>query len=247
MPTKPIHSIAEQLNAAQVAISNALADAGMLKLLAEYGYTAAKLKQGQKLYDTARLAVNAHKTMSGEQQYKTSEVNKITKQAYDAYQALAKVARAVWQQDKPRLAALGLQGAMPRTTAGFLNAAYTLFDNATKGDIASDSNTAGTLAEYGYTKAKLTAERAKIAALDKMNQVQEAAKGEAQNAGRDQQKALKDLNEWMAMFIKIAKVALRSKREYLEKIGVLARSSKTKAQRQAPKKARETRAKKKGA
>ena len=135
---------------------------------------------------------------------------------------------------------------MPKTTAGFLNAAYTLFDNAAKGDIAADSKSdAGTLADYGYTKARLTAERAKITALDKMNQAQEAAKGEAQNAGRDQQAALKELNEWMAMFIKIAKVALRSKREYLEKIGVLARSSKTKAQRDAPKKARETRAKKK--
>ena len=245
MPSNNKSSIASQLNAAQIAISNALADAGMIKLLSEYGYTAAKLKQGQKLYDNARLALNVHKTMSGEQQYKTSEVNKITKNAYDAYQALAKTARAVWQNDKPRLAALGLQGAMPRTTAGFLASAYVLFDNATKGEISASSNSAGTLAEYGYTKAKLTAERAKIVALDKMNQAQEAAKGEAQNAARDQQAALKELNEWMAMFVKIAKVALRSKREYLEKLGILARSSKTKAQRQAPKKAKETRAKKK--
>ena len=134
---------------------------------------------------------------------------------------------------------------MPKTTAGFLNAAYTLFDNAAKGDIASAANAGGELADYGYTKAKLAAERAKIVALDKMNQAQETAKGEAQNAARDQQAALKDLNEWLAMFVKIAKVALRYKKEYLEKIGVLARSAKTKAQRDAPKKARETRAKKK--
>lgn len=155
------------------------------------------------------------------------------------------MARAIWQKDKPRLAALGLHGSMPKTTAGFLAAAYTLFDNAAKGDIAAESNTAGTLAEYGYTKAKLTAERAKIAALDKMNQAQEAAKGEAQSATRSQQAALNELNEWMSMFIKIAKVALRNKKEYLEKIGVLARSAKTKAQRQAPGKAKETREKKK--
>ena len=245
MSSKSKQSIAQQLNAAQVAISNSLADAGMIKLLAEFGYTAAKLKQGQKLYDTARLAVNAHKKLSGEQQYKTSEVNKITKNALDAYQALAKVARAVWQKDKSRLVALGLQGAVPKTTAGFLTAAYTLFDNAVEPYPTSSATSSGELADYGYTKTKLASERAKIAALDKMNQVQEMAKGEAQNAARDQQAALKDLNEWMAMFVKIAKVALRSKREYLEKIGVLARSSKTKAQRNAPKKASETRAKKK--
>jgi hypothetical protein len=245
MPTKPIHSIASQLNAAQVAISNALADARVVAMLSQFGYTAAKIKEGQKLYQAARLAVNAHKTMSGEQQYKTSEVKKITKNAYDAYQALAKVARAIWQHDKPKLAALGLHGAMPRSTAGFLNAAYTLFDNAAKGEAAADKSGTEELAEYGYTRAKLAAERAKITALDRMNQAQEAAKGEAQNAGRDQQAAIRALNQWLAMFTKIAKVALRTKPEYLEKLGILARSSKTKAQRQAPKKARETRAKKK--
>ena len=126
MPTRYKLSIAQQLNAAQVAISNSMADASVQKLLAEYGYTAAKLKQGQKLYDTARLAMNIHKKLSGEQQYKTSEVNKITKNALDAYQALAKVARALWQKDKARLAALGLHGAVPKTTAGFLTAAYLL-------------------------------------------------------------------------------------------------------------------------
>jgi len=55
------------------------------------------------------------------------------------------------------------------------------------------------------------------------------------------------LNDWMAMFVKIAKVALRDKREYLEKIGILARSGKTKAQRGASRKAAETRARKKAA
>ena len=136
---------------------------------------------------------------------------------------------------------------MPKTTAGFLNAAYTLFDNAAKGDIATTSNTAaGELAEYGYTKTKLAAERGKIVGLDKMNQAQEAAKGAAQDAARNQQKALKALNEWMARFIKIAKVALRDQREYLEKLGVLARSGKTKAQRAAAAKASATKKAKKG-
>jgi hypothetical protein len=248
MATRPNHSIAEQLNAAQVAISNTLADPKISKPMAEYGFPAARIKEGQKLYDTARLSLNAHKTLSGEQQYKTAEVNKITKAAYDAYQALAKIARAIWVKDKARLEALGLHGKMPKTTAGFLGAAYTLFDNAAKGDIASSSNTAaGELATYGYTKTKIAAERLKIVALDKMNQAQESAKGETQNAGREQEKAFKALGEWMAMFTKIAKVALRHKKEYLEKIGVIARSGKTKAQRGAARKAAETRAKKKAA
>jgi len=246
MATRPNHSIAAQINSAQVAISNSLAEPSISKPMAEYGYPATRIKQGQKLYENALKAVNIHKSLLGEQEYKTSEVNKITKEAQAAYQALAKIARAIWVKDKSRLAALGLQGKMPQTTAGFIIAAYVLFDNAAKGDIVSSSNEAASeLEAYGYTKTKIASERLKIEALDKMNQAQEAAKGEAQNASREQDKALKALNEWMAMFTKIAKVALRDKWEYLEKIGVLARSGKTKAQRGASRKASETRARKK--
>lgn len=246
MPSKPTSSIAAQLNSAQVAISNALADAGMLKMLAEYGFTAAKVKEGQKLYDIARLAVNTHKNLSGTQQDKTASVKKITKNAIDAYQSLAKVARAIWLKDKAKLVTLGLHGKMPKSTAGFITAAYTLFDNAAGAEITSSSSATGTLAEYGYTKAKLTSERAKITELDKINQAQESAKGMAQDAARTQDKALRELAEWLARFIKIAKVALRAKPEYLEKLGVLSRSGKTKAQRKAPAKAAATRKAKKG-
>ncbi|MBI4725631.1 hypothetical protein HY768_00135 [candidate division TA06 bacterium] len=245
MPVKTSRTIAAQLNSAQVAISNTLTDPRIHKPMAEYGFSVARIKEGQKLYETARLSLNVHKALSGQQQYKTSEVNQITKNAYDVYQALAKIARAIWHKDKPRLEALGLHGKMPKTTDGFLTAAYVLFDNAAGPDVNLPTKGEGELADYGYTKAKLAAERLKIVALDKMNQAQEAAKGEAQNAARDQQAALNALNEWMSVFIKIAKVALRNKREYLEKIGVLARSGKTKAQRGAPKKAAETRARKK--
>jgi len=53
------------------------------------------------------------------------------------------------------------------------------------------------------------------------------------------------MNEWVAQYLKIAKVALRNKRQLLEKIGVAARTTKTASQRAAPKKAAATRAAKK--
>ena len=73
----------------------------------------------------------------------------------------------------------------------------------------------------------------------------EAAKGSAQQATVDQDAALAKMNEWVAQYLKIAKVALRNKRQSLEKIGVTARTTKTAAQRAAPKKAAATRAAKK--
>ncbi len=58
---------------------------------------------------------------------------------------------------------------------------------------------------------------------------------------RDQKSAIKVLNDWTPQYRAIAKVALHGKKELLEKLGLLTRSTKTPAQRNAPKKAAETR------
>jgi hypothetical protein len=133
-------------------------------------------------------------------------------------------------------ATLGLAGKQPRGTAAFIAAGYTLFDNA--GSVAA-------LANLGYTEEKIAAERGKIEAFDSANQVQEAAKGAAQQATQDQDAALAAMNDWVMTYLKIAKVALRNKKQLLEKIGVAARTAKTATQRAAPQKAAATRAAKK--
>jgi hypothetical protein len=216
MTTKPTLTIATRLNAAQIAISNSLADGEIQPLVAAYGYSPAKLNEGQCLYDAALAAVAAQKAAAGEQKQATEELLKAEKSARDAYQSLAKVARAIFKDDKARLTALGLTGAAPRDTAGFLVAARALFENAAA---------APDLAQYGYDGERLIAEKAKIAAFDLANQRQEAAKGAAQQSSREQEAALTALEAWRAQYIKIARVALRGKSQLLEKIGIPARTT----------------------
>ena len=232
MSTRPMKSAAQQLNAAQLAIANSLGDPEIKAAVAEYGYTTAKLNKGKQLYDAALAGVNAQKSGKGSQKDTTAQLKTAEKDARDAYQALAKVARATLS--KADQATLGL-GKEPRTTAAFIQAGYTLFDNAES--VA--------LADFGYDADRIAAERAKIEAFDQANQTQEAAKGSAQQATQDQDAALAAMSDWVAQYVKIAKVALRGKKQLLEKIGVLARTSKTAAQKAAPMKAAATRAAKK--
>ena len=234
MPPRPKQSTAQQLNAAQLAITNSLTDPDIKAAVAGYGYTTAKLNAGKKLYDDALAAVNAQKSGRGDQKTATADLKAAEKDARDAYQAAAKVARATL--DKDGLAKLGLSGKEPRDTAGFIQAGYTLFDNALDSAL---------LADFGYDEIRIKAERTKIAAFDQANQAQEMAKGAAQQATQDQEAALLKMNDWVAQYLKIAKVALRGQKQSLEKIGVTARTSKTAAQRAAPKKAAATRAAKK--
>jgi hypothetical protein len=136
---------------------------------------------------------------------------------------------------------LGLVGSAPVATAQFKAAANQLFDNAI--NIAEISRT---LAQYGYDEARLVRERAALTAFDAADQAQVAAMGAAQQATREQKAALAALSEWLAQYLKIARVALREKPQLYEKLGGVARSTRTAAQRQAPKKAAATRAARKG-
>lgn len=233
MANRPNQSIAQQLIAGQLTISNSIEDDEIQGLVAEFGYDSEKLNAGMALYIAAQAVVNLQTAKSGAQQESTRMLTQAEIAARDAYQSLAKVARAVFSKDKAQLTTLGLSGAMPKDIAGFLAAASTLFDNATS---------LPELANYGYDEEKIQAERSKIQALNTANQNQEMAKGAAQQATREQDAAMQALNDWAGQYRKIAKVALRGNKQLLEKIGIVARTSKTAAQRAAPAKASATRA-----
>ena len=202
-----------------MAIGNTLTDTEIQSLVAAYGYTAARMNEGKQLYDKAFNGVNAQIAAAGAQRDATASTNMAQTTAQKAYQDLSQVARAAFGKDKTRLAALGLTGTMPHTTSGFITAAYALFDNALKVEEIQKL-----LATYGYDPAKLQSERAKIAAFESANQAQEAAKGAAHQATREQDAALAALRDWLAQYLRIAKVALRDKKDLLTKLSVLAAS-----------------------
>ena len=204
MPPRPKHSISRQLNSAEIAIANSLDESEIAGAVAEFGYTPARLREGLALYEAALAAVNAQKSARGDQKIATAEVEAVYLTARSAYQAAAKVARATL--DAGGLATLGLMGSTPRDVAGLTQAGYTLFDNAAR---------SGLLADLGYTAERLASERARLEALDAAQQAQQRAKGDAQQATEDRDAALAELHEWVAQYLKIARVALADRKSLL--------------------------------
>ncbi len=240
--TRPMTSIAERLNAANVAISNALSDAQIGKYLGEYGYQTPKLSEGKALYEAADGAVKKQVAAMGDKKNASARQEAAEKRARTAYQNLAQVARAAFRGDKGSLASLGLDNPMPTPLPLFLTMATALFDNA-----SHTPQIAATLAGFGYTTQKLSAERGKIVELSAAIQAHEAASGAAQQATSEQNRAMDALDYWMGAFIRVAKVALRDEPQLLEKLGILKRNSKTPAQRASAVKAAATRKAKKDA
>ena len=130
MTTNRRTSIAAQLNAARVVICNTQADGELLARVERFGYTADRLSAGQQLLDAAAAAVNVQVSAAGAQRLATARACAAERQAHASYQALARLARAVFQYERGFQVVLGLGGEMPRDTAGFLFAAHMLFRNA---------------------------------------------------------------------------------------------------------------------
>lgn len=227
--------VSRQLNKADTAISNALASADILRRLTENGYNAARIGEGQKLFQAASLAVKAHTALVEARRDREAASGKITKNAYEAYRSLSDVVRKIWLDDKDQLATLGITDQLPQTITGFLEAAINLFDAPLK-----DREFMEVLDGLGYPELLLAGERSKIESLEELIRAREGSEDDIRKADQEQQQALKTLNEWMDRFIKKARVALRNKKDYLDKLGLLERSPKTEAPRssQGPRQAK---------
>ena len=235
-------AIAQQLKRAETAFGNSQTDAAISALVVKYGFTSQRLKDGINLHSTAVSAVDDATAAVGARRAATEHVAETLGEARDAYQSLAKVSRAIFKGDEGILTALGLDKPMPRPAAAFAQAAHTLFNSGSYTPPMRDK-----LAGHGYDSAKLSTERGRIGEFNFAKSNQESAKGAAQQAKQDQRTALKELRGYYSTYVKVARVALREKPELIETIGVLHRSTRTKAQRQGPKKAAETRRRKKKA
>jgi hypothetical protein len=234
MSTRPKDTRASQVNFANKLITNSQKVPEIKTAMAEYGYTTAKYTAGKKLATAVEESLSERSIERGGQKVATQDELTAKQDAVAAYQSVAQISKKVLtpgERDK-----LGLPARQPRTTAAFITAAYTVFDNLA----ATEA-----LADYGYTPEKIAAERAKIEAYDQADQAQAEAKGAKEQGTQDQDAAFAALNEWVSTYVTVAKLALRKKPQLLEKLGIKVRSSKTAAQKAAPKKAAATRAAKK--
>jgi len=211
---KPKRSIDERLLAAQVAIDNALGDAGIQAAMGDYGYDAAKLGAGRALYEDALALVNAQKAEYGDQYEASAAVRAAWDAAGRAYSNALAVARVALQDDPKARAAMMLGGTRKQSLSGWIEQATAFYTN-----LLGDGGLMAAMANFGYTQAKLEAEQALVQVVMAANLAQEKEKGEAQDATKQRDASLDALDRWMSDFKAIAQVALEENAQWLEKLG----------------------------
>jgi len=231
------NAISAFLKRAGTIIKNSTSDSEIQTAVAGYGYPLDELNKGQSLLDVASGAVDTRTESKGAQGEETNTAKALRKNAETAYESLAKIARSEFKDKKENLAKLGLTGEMPRTIAEFISSAKTLFDNA-----ASDVEIKTALAKYKYDDARIASEKQKVLDFESEYDKEVAAKGTAKESTSDKNQAVKDLKKWVSQYTTVAKVALAGNKPALAKLGIKASTTKTKAQRNASKKAAATKA-----
>jgi hypothetical protein len=242
MKTKKKNQVAQGLDKIQLAITNTLAEPEILSVMTEHGYGTVALTAGNALCATAVAKSNRTVSLAGARKAMTLQVRDTRKALRQSVNKFSKVCRTLFRNDEGVLVKLGLKGKgpMPHADADFIDRARILF-NTTEYTAAMKTK----LATRKYDDGKLSAERAKIEAFDLARNQSTAAKGAQRQATQEKKTAVKAAKDWYRDLRATAKTELLDKPQLLEKIGIVVRDGKTKAQREAPLKAAETRQKKK--
>jgi len=212
-------SIDQQLAAAQLALSNARSDADLSGPLAEFGYDGARLDAGWALYEAAATAQQRQTQEYGEQYSASDAFTAARETAQTDYGRYVKIARIALKGERGVNAKLALDGARKRSLAGWLAQANQFYTNA-----LADTSVLAALAQFGITQEKLAAGQTQVAGVGSLAAAQKKETGEAQQATQVRDGALEALDEWMGDFLAIARIALEENSQWLEKMGILARS-----------------------
>ena len=214
MVTRPKRSIAQRMGAAGLVLNNVRNDEGILEAVMPFGYDSASFQAGQNLYDEALELVNRQSARYGDQYEATQQVEDARDAAEAVYMSALKVARVALRDYERAGNALKMNGERKHSLWGWLGQAQMFYTN-----LLDDDELLAAMACFGYDRAKLEDQAMLVLAVVDADNAQEGNKGEAQQSTRERDDKLDELDQWIADFKVIARIALEDKPQWLEKLG----------------------------
>lgn len=213
------NSIEDRLLEAEVAIKNSLDDTEILADLTNFGYNEAKLNVGKKLQEEADKLNKKQIAEYGDQYAATNEVGQAWDNADKAYMRALKVARVALKDNVKAQGTLLLSGRRKNTLSGWLDQAAVFYEN-----LLDNTDLMAEMQNYGFSEHKLNEGKALVNEVAKAHRLKEKETGEAQDATKERDAKMDELDEWMSDFKAIARVALEDHAQRLEKLGIFVKS-----------------------
>lgn len=209
------NTLEDFLQGSRVLIGNSQNLPEVAAKLAAYGYTSARFLEGMNLLKQAEALVAQQRKEYGDQFEATEAAMAAWAEADRAYMKTLKVARLVFDDDVQAITSLKLAGTRKASMAGWMDQAVVFYGNLT-----AQSRLASAMGRFGYTPAKLAAEKALVDEVVSRVQSQAKETGEAQQATAARDAALKALDAWVGDLRAILKLALDNDPAALEAVGI---------------------------
>ncbi len=217
--TTPHKSIDQRLADAQLAISNSLNSPEITAAVTPYGYGTVVLEPAHDLYKECVELVAIQKDEYGDQYEATVALQTIWDTANRTYMDTRKISRIALRGREKAKATLGLNAKRKKSIGGWMEQTAVFYSNMLR-----NPDFIVAMAPYGYDQLKLEAEAALMQEVVTANGVQENERGDAQEATKMRDAKLDELDQWLADYKVIAKIALQNTPQQLEKLGWIAPS-----------------------
>ncbi|MCP5053793.1 MAG: hypothetical protein GY940_41890 [bacterium] len=214
-----VKSMAERLVSAKLALTTALSDEFIKLTFAQLVFNQIRLDAGMAIYIKTEGLYWFQRTEYAQQYAATESFYILWEKAKGMMTKYLAVADFVLD-DYPLLKkALGLHDGRKYSFAAWVIWARNFYATA-----INHPEISAKLAEFTVTAELLQVELDVMDQLEELNRIQKIEKAEAQQATKDRDEAFAQLDRYMHLFNKMARLLFVDRPQYLEKLGILERS-----------------------
>ncbi|MGD8777758.1 MAG: hypothetical protein PVH88_02225 [Ignavibacteria bacterium] len=209
-------SIDAILTKSGAALTNAAENADIALALALFGYGSEKINEGKTLLEKASELNAKQKKEYSEQYEATEEFNSKRETANKEYMKLVKLSRICFRNKPGIYIELGLSGERKVTISGWITQVDLFYRNLLASPEAKEA-----LAVYGITEEKIQSTYDLLKETQTLLSARNNEMGEAQDATKERDKVIDELNEWMSDFYAVAHIALEEHPQLIESLGIV--------------------------
>ena len=198
----------------QTALTNSQAQPQIATQIAKYGYDAAKIAEGQALQDQAKALwqITKQEALETTQAYNAFKTAK--KELYTTYSTHRKKAKAKFMQQPEILVQLELTSKLPQAYTSKMQTIQQFYTQ-----LAQNTTLATALQTYSITPEQLEQAQASLTKTQQARIAYLREQGESQDATKQKDKAITNIEVWMQNFYAMATLALEDNPQLLEAIG----------------------------
>lgn len=211
-------TLTEKLESARLLIYNSRSTE-VAPLLGEFGIDNKYLKEGEALYTETMRLVNEQKNERQEQSLAFDTFYLAKDEAEADYKRTLKLVRVLSRNDKDLQSRLGLQNGVANAIGAWIESATDFYNR-----LLNEADFLNRLSRFMVTSDQLNEEKAAIENLRQLRNNVASERGQAQEATRLRNEKLDELNNYTIELKTIAELALESRPQFLEKLGITVRS-----------------------